>query len=252
MRDAISRGLAGINLRQLRFRRHRCPLCRKTRLFVKLANDETGVRCTHCRATPVTLSLVDVLLDLRPDLEQKAVYELSSRGALFEFLRQNAGSVTGSEYFADVAPGAWKGAIQCQDVQALTYASDSFDICTSTEVFEHVPDDSRGFSEIRRVLRPGGTFVFTVPINIHDATVERARLLAGGDVEHLLPAEYHGDPVGDAGRILAFRNYGADIVDRLIASGFDSAGIRTPDQPAAWGYRRAVIVASRMAGTDCV
>ncbi|MFN2328096.1 MAG: class I SAM-dependent methyltransferase [Chromatocurvus sp.] len=247
MRHAIRRGLASITLRQIRFRRHRCPLCRRTRLFVKLANDETGVRCTHCRATPVTLSLVSILLEMYPDLAQKSVYELSSRGALFEFLLRNAGSVTGSEYFADVAPGAWKGAIQCQDVQALTHASDSFDICTSTEVFEHVPDDARGFSEIHRVLRPGGIFVFTVPINIHDRTIERARLSADGNLEHLLPAEYHGDPVGNAGRILAFRNYGADIVDRLLASGFDKARIQSPDQPAAWGYHRAVIVASKTA-----
>ena len=42
------------------------------------------------------------------------------------------------------------------------YGDASFDLCTSTEVFEHMPDDLNGFSEIRRVLRPGGRFVFTV------------------------------------------------------------------------------------------
>lgn len=249
MRKAISRRLASIQLDQLRFRRHPCPLCRRTRLFVRLASDETSVRCLHCRATPVTLSLVSVLLESQPDLAQKAVYELSSRGALFAFLQRNAGSVTGSEYFADLAPGAWQGSIQCQDVQALTYPSGSFDICTSTEVFEHVPDDHRGFAEVCRVLRPGGRLVFTVPIDVHGQTIERARLSAGGDIEHLLTPEYHGDPVGNAGRILAFRNYGADIVDRLIASGFDSADLRMPDHPAPWNYRRAVVVACKAAGT---
>jgi len=42
-----------------------------------------------------------------------------------------------------------------------------------------VPDDRRGFSEIRRVLRPGGAFIFTIPLADTERTVERA-VLEGG------------------------------------------------------------------------
>jgi hypothetical protein len=41
-----------------------------------------------------------------------------------------------SEYFNEVAPGAWRDGVQCQDVQRLTFADASFDVCTSTEVFD--------------------------------------------------------------------------------------------------------------------
>jgi len=76
--------------------------------------------------------------------------------------------------------------VQCQDVQRLTYDSASFDVCTSTEVFEHVPDDSRGFAERHRVLRPGGRLVFSVPIVSAAKTVERA-VMERGTLRHLLP-----------------------------------------------------------------
>ena len=125
-----------------------CPACGNT-LLVRYRLDEMGVRCLRCRATPVTMSLIEVLRDIRPDLSRLDSYELSSRGPLVRFLRKRCATLALSEYFEDVAPGAFRDGIQCQDVTALTFADGSFDLCTSTEVFEHVPDDARGFAEIR-------------------------------------------------------------------------------------------------------
>ena len=93
-----------------------------------------------------------------------AVFELSSRGALCRYLLRTFARVTFSELWDDVAPGDFRGVVQCQDVQQLTYPDASFDLVTSTEVFEHVPDDRRAFAEVFRVLRPGGRLVFTVPL----------------------------------------------------------------------------------------
>lgn len=39
----------------------------------------------------------------------------------------------------------------------------SVDLVTCSWVLEHLPDPSRVFSEIRRVLRPGGCFIFLTP-----------------------------------------------------------------------------------------
>jgi SAM-dependent methyltransferase len=157
------------------------------------------------------------------------VYELSSRGALVRYLRQRFSDLTLSEYFDDVPAGGWRRGVQCQDVERLTYADRSFDLVTSTEVFEHVAADRRGFSEVARVLAPGGHFVFTVPFSGRHETVERARM-QNGAIEQLLPAAYHGDRLRGRGRVFVFRDYGSDIVDRLAASGLE-AELRTVDRP---------------------
>lgn len=49
------------------------------------------------------------------------------------------------------------------DAQALPFTDASFDQAVCSEVLEHLPDDAAAVREIFRVLRPGGTAVFTVP-----------------------------------------------------------------------------------------
>ncbi|APV49337.1 hypothetical protein BWI17_06375 [Betaproteobacteria bacterium GR16-43] len=193
----------------------------------------------------MTLSLVSVIRPLLEGSRGPRVYELSSRGAFVRFLRGAGVDLTVSEFFEDVPRGEWRNGIQCQDVMALTHADGAFDLCTSTEVFEHVPDDLRGFREMLRVLRPGGYLAFTVPM-AEGPTVVRA--VAGPEgPTHLLRPEYHGDRIRGAGRVLCYRTYGPDILDTLRAAGFESAKLVQP--PSGWlGYRRPVVIARKAAG----
>ena len=46
------------------------------------------------------------------------------------------------------------------DAEALPFADDSFDLVLGHAVLHHVPHLDRAFAEFRRVLRPGGRFVF--------------------------------------------------------------------------------------------
>ena len=135
-------------------RRFRCPIC-SSRLLLRLSRTEIGVRCLGCATSAVTLSMVSVLHAERPGFRNERVYELSSRGPLFAYLRREVADLAFSEYFDDVPPGEYRDGVQCQDIQRLTHADARFDLVTSTEVFEHVADDRKGFAEIRRVLRPG-------------------------------------------------------------------------------------------------
>ena len=120
-----------------------------------------------------------------------------------------------SEYFDDVPIGAvGPNGVRCEDISRLTYGSDSFDIVISQDVMEHVSDPLLGFAEIGRVLRPGGSHLFTTPRNVTLAnSIPRARLGPNG-VEHLLPAEYHGDPIRKRGA-LVFTDFGADLATLL-------------------------------------
>jgi SAM-dependent methyltransferase len=48
-------------------------------------------------------------------------------------------------------------------VEALPFASQAFDLVTCLDVVEHTPDDRVTLRELRRVARPGGHIVVTVP-----------------------------------------------------------------------------------------
>ncbi len=79
----------------------------------------------------------------------------------------------------------------------------------------------KAWSEIHRVLKSGGLHVFTVPLKFDSPTIERAIIREDGSIQHLLPPEYHGDPL--RGKILAFRTFGYDIFNTLAESGFSAA-----------------------------
>jgi SAM-dependent methyltransferase len=59
------------------------------------------------------------------------------------------------------------------DVQDLPFADASFDVVAALWMLYHVPDLHRGLAEIRRVLRPGGTFVAVTNGDQHLAQLRR-------------------------------------------------------------------------------
>lgn len=229
------------NLAEFQFLKSRCPLC-NSHFLVKLNNSETGVRCISCQAGVVQMSIIMAVQKHTKDLKSLNAYELSSGGPVVTFLKENTGSLTLSEYFDDVNPGEMKGGVLCQDVQALTFNDNVFDLCTSTEVFEHVPDDMRGFQEIFRILKKQGVMIFTVPINLAGATLQRA-IIENNELVHLEEPEYHDDAIRGQGKVLAYRTYGTDIVAQLKKAGFEDAVIDQTFTDQLFGHGRAVIVA---------
>lgn len=223
----FKRLIHAVRIRQFKLKLFRCPLCGIS-ILVRLNDNELSIRCLRCRATVIIMSLVTILIKKYPNFNTKTIYELSCRGPLYTFLKKQPTTLFCSEFFDDIPCGEFKGDIQCQDVQELTYSDDLFDICTSTEVFEHVPDDIKGFSELHRVLKKGGYLFFTVPVNLHENTVERAKEHNMG-IEHLLPPVYHGDHLRGENRVLCYRDYGKDITSRLHQAGFSSTTIVFPD-----------------------
>jgi SAM-dependent methyltransferase len=237
-------GLTHLKLSEFALAVGRCPYCGPT-VFVRLSHDSGGLRCGGCSAGVVQLSMGWALRESFDALDTFDVCELSAHGALSRYLRRASRSVQTSEYLPSVAPGTLHEGVRCEDVQRLTYPDASFDLVTHTEVLEHVPDDARALVELLRVLRPGGAMLFTVPMHGGPRTIERARLRDGA-VEHLLEPVHHRDPLRPEG-ILAFRDYGRDILDRLRAAGFVDAGILVPSRRLAWLGGLPVILARKPA-----
>jgi SAM-dependent methyltransferase len=60
-----------------------------------------------------------------------------------------------SEYFPDTPLGAEKNGVQCQNLEALTFKDNSFDLVITEDVLEHVVNVRKALSEIHRVLKQG-------------------------------------------------------------------------------------------------
>jgi SAM-dependent methyltransferase len=55
------------------------------------------------------------------------------------------------------------GAVRQGDACALPCEDDTYDLVIATDIVEHVDDDARALAELRRVMRPGGFAILTVP-----------------------------------------------------------------------------------------
>jgi hypothetical protein len=84
-----------------------------------------------------------------------------------------------------------------------------------------------------------------VPLSEMPSTIQRS-VIEAGQVIHLLPPVYHGDRLTGLDSVLAFRDYGMDILERLLAAGFESAqAVRSPF--CYFGYARTALVARKPA-----
>lgn len=154
----------------------------------------------------------------------------------YALLKRRFGSVRGSEFIHDegrkLAVGEYirqitadpSEVLHIEDVTRLSFADQSFEVVASFEVLEHVPDYRLALREMARVLGPGGQLLLTAPfLDRARDTVTRAQLNADGSITHLLPPEYHGDPVSDG--VLCFHHFGWDLLDALREAGFAEAEV---------------------------
>jgi SAM-dependent methyltransferase len=90
-------------------------------------------------------------------------------GTYVKYLRSELGiDAIGLEYLAEkvaiaksdpeLSPFIFQG-----DLEKIPFASCSFDAALLNEVLEHIPDEARALSEIRRILKPGGTLLVFSP-----------------------------------------------------------------------------------------
>lgn len=138
-------------------------------------------------------------------------------------LKRECRKLVTSEFLgADVPRGKVnKQGIRNEDITCLTFADSSFDLVLSFDVLEHVPEYRRALLEVYRVLRRDGLLVLSVPFAlISQSNIVRARVLRSGQVEHLLPPEFHGDPVDPEKGVLCFYHFGWELLDDIRSFGF--------------------------------
>jgi len=223
----------------------RCAVCGRFQRFVRRARAiRETYACPGCRSSAryrhqaqalverLGCGLADSLAELAalPGFRGKAIYEPGIAGPFRRAFQELEGYVH-SFYWEDVAPGAYRDGVRCEDLMALTFADASFDLVLTSDVFEHIRHPFRAFAEIRRVLKPGGLHVFSIPpmAPLPRETRFRVETSTERDVP-LLPERYHGD--GRGGRSLVYTDFGADLLDALAEMGLPTRALRMePEHP---------------------
>jgi SAM-dependent methyltransferase len=97
----------------------------------------------------------------------------------------------------------------------LPFDDASFDLVTCIEAFHYVEDPRRGISEIRRVLRPGGTVLISIPLVWeYNRTILEHRY-TGPELTALLQGWDDVELVENGGRVVAWATLTATLLERI-------------------------------------
>ena len=173
--------------------------------------------CTRCGSVPRQRALVKVLNDHFPRWRELRIHESSPGGPSSDKIRRECSEYVASQFFAHIPRGQSEGGQRSEDLEALTFPAESFDLVITQDVFEHVLRPAKAFAEIARTLKLGGAHVYTVPYYRGKKTVVRAEPNEKGGVTHLLKPEYHGNPIDDTGS-LVITEWGDELCDFVFRS----------------------------------
>jgi SAM-dependent methyltransferase len=203
-----------------------CNVCSRRTLFVCDESEDRWIRrCCRCRSTPKYRAILHIIeaetgQRITHYVAAHKIYELSTSSPIFRKLRGHS-NYEASGYFSDkpfgrkIKPLYWN-----QDLQNLTFPSDSFDLVISSETMEHVRRPWQAFSEVHRVMKNDGIYVFTIPYRRDRVTRSRVDTTTDKDV-FLLDKIYHIDPYRTEDS-LVYTDFGADLPELLRPLGFNT------------------------------
>jgi len=131
----------------------------------------------------------------------------------------------GSEYTDDPVRREQMFPVPFEDLHALSFGDNLFDIVSTNEVLEHIPSIDQALSELCRVLKPGGWHVGTHPFAMMQEDSVVRTMIENGKLVHVMEPEYHGNPMSEQGS-LVFEIPAWDILKRARAAGFSDAFMR--------------------------
>ena len=187
---------------------------------VNYINRQQGFYCAVCMNNMRALSLANAVLTSyqidaclndaveTSELAGLRVLEINQAGALTTTLSRLAGHklVAYPEY----------------DLTELDIESSMYDLVIHSDTLEHVPDPKKALSECKRVLKPRGRCIFTVPVIVQRLSRSRKGL----------PDSYHGESSTNSDDLIVHTEFGADVWTFVIESGFTACVIHSLEYPA--------------------
>ena len=154
------------NLNKERFE---CPVCGYSGPFVD-KNPPTGLRkhakCPKCGALErhrIQYLVVSNVLN-NVDTSSLKMLHFAPEPFFREFFSKRFGQY-------ETADLNMRGVDHNVDLQKLPFEDQSYDFVFASHVLEHIPNDEKAISEIRRILKPNGIAILPVPL-VAEKTIE--------------------------------------------------------------------------------
>jgi hypothetical protein len=190
-----------------------CPICDKKVMF---SSDNERYRdhliCTSCLSLPRHRAFFHVLKQKFPKYRELKIHESSPLDYIERAMFHDCLNYSASHFWPNLPLGSLNGKYTCQNLEILTFPDASFDLFITMDVMEHLLNPFQAVREIKRVLRPGGAYIFTAPIFNRPNSILRA-YRRGDSIINILPPDYHGNPIGNGS--LVTWEYGEDFVDLI-------------------------------------
>lgn len=212
--------------------RRQCTICNYEGRFRAVGNPpQWDARCPKCGSFD-RHRLMALYLDRHPEAAKERVVHFAPDPCIAKFLKPKASQYRTADLFMP-------GVDLKLDLQDLDLPDGSVDLFICSHLLEHVPDDRKALTELRRCTAAGGAVLIMVPIiEGWRETYEQPEMAAAGDKARELHFGQH-DHV---------RFYGADLRDRIRQAGFHLEEFTaSPDECIRYGLQRGetVFVARR-------
>ncbi|SOB60073.1 protein of unknown function [Pseudodesulfovibrio profundus] len=197
-----------------------CPVCEeKAEFYAAHEWLRDHYKCLKCNSLPRDRALFKALHDYIPHWKSIKVLEFAPCN---DYFSSKVEKYTGTHYFPDSELGSTVGEFVNQDAHNLTFDDESFDLIVHEDIMEHLFGPEKALQEMLRVVSPGGSILFTLPISKMEKSVQRAAMKDDGTVEYIHEKQYHGNPISEEGSLVVW-DYGQDVKDMIVqwCSGFN-------------------------------
>ena len=216
-----------------------CAVCGSRQDFIYTGGSvREGYRCPSCQASLRYQGQAKLLLELcsrhkshslkalagEDDFNRLWIYEPGVIGPFRKYFRE-LDNYFQSNYWTDVAEGEYRDGVQCQNLMALTYPDNMFDLMITSDILEHVRKPDQAYEEIRRVLKKGGMHIFSIPLQhpMPEKTISRMDTSTDKDID-ILPPRYHLAP-GNV-KTLVYQEFGGDIIEAIGKHGLETHAVQ--------------------------